>query len=389
MSYASSGDLSTVVARIGDLERRYVDEVLAGGFRTSSADRFTKRLEMAFSERIGAEYSIALINGTATLHAALHAAGIGAGDEVIVPPLTMASTTFAILQVGATPVFADIDPYTWTLDPASVRERLSARTRALLPVALFGLAPDLDGLMEIADTHGLFVLEDDAQCFLGRIGDRMVGSIGHAASFSLQSSKHVTSGEGGLVVTRDRELADRIRRFSGLGYASLGATQGRITRDTIQDPAYVRHVEMGFNYRMSELCAAVALAQIERLDELVAVRTRAARAFSDVIAGVEWLTPQTTPAGFTNCFWTYAVCLDRDDVTWHEFRDAFRDAGGDGLYSAWRLTYEEPAFAGFSRPCPVAEDVQSRLLLFKTNYWDGGRLERQVEALGVTLERLA
>jgi len=375
--------------RIGDLERRYVDEVLATGFRTSAGDRFTKRLEVAFAERIGTDYAIALVNGTATLHTALAAAGVGVGDEVIVPPLTMSATTFGALQAGATPVFADVDPTTWTLDPASVRAHVTDRTRAVIPVALFGLGPDMDGLMALADQHDLFVLEDDAQCFLGQIGDRVVGSIGNAASFSLQSSKHATSGEGGLLVTSDRDLADRVRRFSGLGYASLGATQGRITRETIQDPGYARHVEMGFNYRIPELCAAVGLAQIERLDELVDVRIRAAAALGEIAEASGWLTAQTTPPGHRHTYWTYAVRIDRDDVSWHTFRDAFAANGGDGIYAAWMLTYREPAFAHLAQECPVAEAVQPRLLLFKTNYWDPRDLERQVEALEQTVAQLA
>jgi perosamine synthetase len=378
-----------VVERISELERRYVADVLDHGFRTSAGDRYTRRLEAAFAAVVGVKYAIALANGTMTLHAALAAAGVGPGDEVIVPPLTMSSTAFSVLHAGATPIFADVDPGTWALDPASVEERITERTRAVMPVALFGLAPDLDELMAVAGRHGLFLLEDDAQCFLGKIGSRAVGSIGHAASFSLQSSKHLSAGEGGLIVTDDRELADRIRRFSGLGYATLGATHGRISRDVIQDPDYARHVEMGFNYRISELCAAVSLAQVERIEELVDVRLRAGRAFEAAVQGHEWLVPQVTPSGFTHTYWTYGVRLARGDVTWHEFRDAFREHGGDGIYAAWRLSYLEPWFEALAGDvsCPVAEALQPRLLLFKTNYWDPNELAGQVEALEKTIRR--
>ena len=247
--------------RITDLERRYVLEVLDGQFRTSAGSSMTRRLEEKFAAIFGCEYAISFVNGTATMHAALAAAGIGPGDEVIVPPLTMASTAFAVLHAGAVPVFADVDPDTWTLAPAAVAAAVTPRTRGIIPVAIYGLSPDMDPLMALAARHGLFVLEDDAQCFLGTYQGRVVGSLGHAASFSFQSSKHMTSGEGGMITTNDAGLAERIRRFNSLGYAAVGAAagKGKITRETIQDPAYERHASVGWNYRLPELCAAVAL----------------------------------------------------------------------------------------------------------------------------------
>jgi len=171
-------------------------EVLEGQFRTSQSGRMTARLERLFAETFDAGYAISFANGTATMHAALAAMGVGPGDEVIVPPLTMSATSLAVLHTGATPIFADIDPHTWTLDPEAVRRSVSARTRAIIPVALYGLPPDMPALMAIAAQHGLGVVEDDAQCFLGAIGGRLAGSIAHASSFSFQSSKHMTSGEG-------------------------------------------------------------------------------------------------------------------------------------------------------------------------------------------------
>ncbi len=192
--------------RISGLEYQYVREVLDSQFRSSAGSLMNTRLERAFAERFGTQYAIAFNNGTATLHAALAAAGIGPGDEVIVPPLTMASTSFAVLHCGATPVFADIDPHTWTLDPRSVEQRLTPRTKGMIPVSIYGLAPDMDPLMEICERRGLFCLEDAAQCFLGYYNQRVVGSIGHASSFSFQSSKNLTSGEGGMVLTNDGEF---------------------------------------------------------------------------------------------------------------------------------------------------------------------------------------
>ncbi|MDD1671094.1 MAG: DegT/DnrJ/EryC1/StrS family aminotransferase [Methanomicrobiales archaeon] len=376
-------------------------EVLDSQFRTSSGGIMTKRLEEEFAKRFHTKYAISFINGTATMHAALAAAGVGLGDEVIVPPLTMASTSFAVIHCGATPVFADIDPDTWTVDPASVEERISPRTKAIIPVALYGLLPDLDPLMDLAGEHGLFVLEDDAQCFLGYYRGRMGGSIGHAASFSFQSSKHLTSGEGGMVTTSDPDLATRIRRVSSLGYAAVegGAGRGKITKETIQDPNYERHVCIGWNYRMPELCAAVALGQVERIEELVGMRQKVARLYDEVMEECDWLVPQSVPGDRIHSYWSYVARIDGTSVSWHDFRRKFVELGGDGIYAAWKLTYLEPAFRdrlisphqrqNYSKGlCRNAEAVQPRLLQFKTNYLDLEQAAQIMDALSRTIRDL-
>ncbi len=384
------------IDRISSRAYQYVCEVLRSEFFGSRSAGMMGRLERAFAERFGVGYAISFVNGTATLHAALAAAGVGPGDEVIVPPLTMASTAFAALHAGAVPVFADIDPRTWTLDPASVAERITERTKAIIPVAIYGLSPDMDPIMDLAREHDLFVLEDDAQCFLGTYKGRLVGTLGHAASFSFQSSKHMTSGEGGMVITDDPELADKVRRFGSLGYAAVGAGQGKISKDDIQDPSYARHVEVGWNYRISELAAAVALEQTERLDELVAWRVEMARLYQQAVDGVDWLVPQYVPDGYGHAYWTYVLKLNRDDITWHDFRRVYLDLGGEPFYGAWRLNYLEPAFQGRKfaayqwqefEPglCPVAEEVQPRLIQLPTNYFDRATMERQAEILARTI----
>ncbi|MBI3960788.1 MAG: DegT/DnrJ/EryC1/StrS family aminotransferase [Chloroflexi bacterium] len=385
--------------RIGERERAYVQQVLDSQFRTSAGSLMTKPLEQLFAETFDSRFAIAFINGTATMHAALAAAGVGPGDEVIVPPLTMASTAFAVLHANAIPVFADIDPKTWTIDPQAIAACITPRTKAIIPVSIYGLAPAMDGIMELAARHNLFVLEDDAECFLGYYKGRIVGSIGHASSFSFQSTKHMTSGEGGMITTNDEGLAEGIRRFNSLGYAAVGAAagKGKITRATIQDPLYERHVSIGFNYRMPELCAAVALAQLERLRELVDLRIQAARLYEQALAGCPWLTPQATPDGYIHSYWTYVACLAPEvDFSWYDFRNKYKEMGGDGIYAAWQLNYLEPAFRQtsfhpeqtqvFARGlCPVAEAVQPRLLQFKTNYFDLAVAAQKAEALARTI----
>lgn len=272
--------------RITELEKKYVDEVLETNFRSSSGAVMMQRLEKTFAKLIGKNYAVSFINGTETMHAVLEALGIGEGDEVIVPPLTMSSTSFAVLQSGATPVFADVCEDSFLINPESIKDNITDKTKAIIPVSLYGMMPKMDEIMDIAKNEGLFVLEDDAQCIGGTYKGKMAGAFGQASSFSFQSSKHLTSGEGGIIVTDDLELAQNVRKVSSLGYAGVDAGKGRISKTDIQDPLYDRHVTMGWNYRMPELCAAVALAQTERADVLINVRKNTGKQLYGVVEGL-------------------------------------------------------------------------------------------------------
>lgn len=392
------------IERVTELERKYVNQVLDNAFRSSSNYCMVTQLEKEFAETFDVEYAIAMVNGTVTLHAALEAAGVGEGDEVICPPLTMSSTSLAVIHANAIPVFADIDPDTFLITPESIESVITERTKAVIPVSLYGLSTDIDGIMEVARKHGLVVIEDDAQCFLGTYKGRIVGSTADMSSFSFQSSKHMTAGEGGMVVTNDADLALKLRRYSGLGYGSIGLEKGRISKDDIQSPSFERHVSMGWNYRPSDLCGAVALAQLERLEELVEMRVLAAQHFLDAIKEADWLTPQYIPEYATSSYWAFVMKLDTDHVSWNAFRSKFIELGGDGIYGAWMLSYLEPAYknhAFLGREkyiekngeyafglglCPVAEEVQPRLLQLKTNYWDEADSMKQAEILNETIK---
>ena len=230
----------------------------------------------------------------------------------------------------------------------------------------------------------------------------MVGTFGDAASFSFQSSKHLTSGEGGIVLTNQEDLANRIRRVNSLGYAGVGASKAKISKLDIQSPDYDRHVSMGWNYRMPELCCAVELAQVERIDEGVQKRVNAALKFKEAVDNSEILVGQYTPDYCTNSYWTYVAKLD-EGINWYEFRKKFLDLGGHGFYSAWKLSYQEPMFKdrnllnreqNLTRnseenyqegSCPIAENLQTRLVQFKTNYWNEGEADSQAEILIRTL----
>ncbi len=388
------------IERITDLERRYAMESLDGQFETHNNYKFVVRLEKAFAEKMDAKHAVGFVNGTATLHTALEAAGVGIGDEVIVPPLTMSSTSLAVLQANAIPVFADVDERTFLLSAAEVEKKITPRTKAIIVVALYGLMADMDAIMDVARRHNLVVIEDDAQCFLGTYKGKKAGTIGDMSSFSFQASKHLTSGEGGMVTTNNDDYALKLRRISGLGYGSISMKKARITKDDIQDPAYERHIQLGWNYRMSDVVGAVALAQTERMEELVAIRTESGKILEDAIKGCNWLIPQYTPEECVHAYWAVAVRMVNPKFTWYDFRRKFMELGGDGIYAAWKLTYQEPAFQqrnfmgreklmdGYSYEnchCPVAEKVQAEMLQFKTNYFDTAEAEAQADILKKTI----
>ncbi len=387
-----------------DTEYQYVREVLDFGWHNTRGPGFCGRLEAAFAARYGAEYAITHSNGTATMHSCLVAAGVGPGDEVIIPSLTMASTAYVALHHNAVPVFADIDEATLELSVESIRERITPYTKAIIPVALYGMAADMDPLMALARERGLVVIEDNAQCYLGEYHGRLVGTLGDMASFSFQGSKHMTCGDGGIVITSDERYAERVRKAAVLGYSTLSARPGAtsVPKEIRQDPAFERHESLGWNYRMPELCAAVALAQLERIEDLVSWRRAVAAGYDEAFAGCTWLRPQTVPEGYRHSYWCYTVVLETEDVSWHQFRDKIVELGGEPVYGAWRPVHLEPAFReerfyGRGCPthcplyqrtpqkyevglCPVTERLQPRLFQFRTNY-TRDRAVRQFEAI--------
>lgn len=402
--------------RCGETDRRYMNEVLDAGFGNFESAHMLERFERAFAEKFGVGYAISHNSGSGTMVSCLLAAGIGPGDEVIVPTCTMASTAFVVVQCGAVPVFADSDPRTFTIDPADVERKITPYTRAIIPVSVFGLSPDFDPLLRLAHKHNLTIIEDDAECFLATYKGRLVGTIGHSASFSFQGSKHMTSGgDGGMVITKDEEYARNIRKAAVCGYRTLGGKAGQtmIPRDERQDWAFERHDRLGYNFRMSAVQAALGLAQLERLDALVAARCYIAGQYEAVLRDTKcpWLIPPYTPDGYGHSYWAYACKLDERmlGVDWRAFRRTFIAHGGDGLYGVWTPVHLEPIFQTMAfygsrdrapnvdprykgavksynaGDCPVAEDFRRYLCLFKTGMQTLDKVNAQVDALHKTI----
>jgi perosamine synthetase len=362
------------------------------------------KLEVEFAAKINCQYSLAFTNGTATLHTALEALGIGVGDEVIVPPLTMAATCFSVLQTGALPVFADVDRETGQISASSIQKSISSRTKAIMTVALYGGCPDYQEIIKLAP--GVPIIEDNAEAFGCLYYGEHIGNIGIFSSYSLQTSKHLTAGEGGLLCTNDEELANKARRIQSLGYAAVGANKFKISKKDIQHPDYERHVQLGWNYRMSELVAAVTRGQVARSQKLVNLRISYAKKFQEVAKGSRILTPLKNHQGVDSSFWAIPFVLDINRVTWENFRDVYLSQGGKGIYAAWKLNYDEPVFRSLSFmgreklltaeqkeyllsvTCENAEFLQPRLLAFRSNEWNALQQRAQIKALRRTLEIL-
>lgn len=391
--------------RFGDLEFRYIREVLDSGFGSSTSGSMNNRFEAAFAKTVGAEYAVTFNSGTSTLHAALDAVGVGYGDEVITSPLTVISNLDVILAQNAVPVFADIDSETFNIDPADVARKITPKTKAIMPISLYGLSCDLDKLMELGAEHGVAVINDAAEAFGSTFNGKKIASIADVTSYSTENSKHITTGDGGIVVTNDPALAEKMRKFGSLGYAALKAADGRIrsNKDIFQNPNYKRHDAFGYNYRMPEVAAAVGLAQTERMDFFLDLRVEIAKAFLSIIDDCDFLKPQKVPSGYTNTYWTVATTFELEDVSWSDFRRKFADFGGDGIYAAWSLLYREklissddwkkrcpPLYKNICFPenglCPVAEFVQPRIMQFVNNYGSVEEATPQIEALEKTVK---
>lgn len=382
-------------------ELEYLQRVLRSESWASTGGSWVHGLEETFARYAGNDYAVAMNSGTSTLHAALVAVGVKPGDEVISPALTVIMDTTATLHAGAVPVYADVDAETFNVDPESVERAISPRTKAVIAVSLYGLPADLPTIKAICDRHGVPLIEDNAQCVGGSINQAPIGSFGVVSSWSFENTKHLSAGEGGMLTTGSEHLATLMRKVGGHGFRNLTATEGRVRlRDEVfQSPDYERHDELGWNYRMPEFIAAVAMAQLERVDDLIHLRQVAAQRLMEAMADAPFLIPQRVPKGYVNSYYTLGVAFDPDcaGITWKEFRRLFVEEGGEGFYGCWAVPYLEPlirtgaylarmpeGFPGREYPrglCPVAEALQPRIMQFKTNYRDAQVLERQAEAL--------
>jgi perosamine synthetase len=278
----------------GGNEKKYVNECLDEGW-VSSNGKFIPRFEEEFARFCGAKHAIACCNGTVALHLALLALGIGPGDEVIVPTVTFVATANAVHYCGATPVFAESEPHTWNIDPEDVARKITPRTKAIIAVHLYGHPADMDPLAALARQHGLALVEDAAEAHGAEYHGRRAGSLGDVATFSFYGNKNLTTGEGGMCLTDNPELAEKMRLLKG---------QGMDPKRRYWFPI------VGYNYRMTNIAAAIGLGQLERADWHLGRRRQVFAWYREMLAGHADLHCQPEAERARHACWMMTVLID-------------------------------------------------------------------------------
>lgn len=275
-------------------EKKYLMECIDTGW-ISSEGPFVKEFEEKFSSKVGRKYGVAVCNGSAALVVAVAALGLKEGDEVIMPTFTIISCANAVIMAGAIPVLVDSDPYTWNMDVDQIESRITPKTRAIMVVHIYGLPVDMDPVVKIAKKHGLKIIEDAAEAHGQTYKGKPCGSFGDISAFSFYPNKHVTTGEGGMVVTDNDELAERCRSLRNLCFQA--------------NRRFV-HEEIGWNFRMTNLQAAIGLAQLERLDEFVKKKRNMGKYYTKKLKDVEFIQlPSEKTSYAENIYWVYGIML--------------------------------------------------------------------------------
>jgi len=384
-------------------ELKYLEKVLNSKQWSGTSGNWNNKLETEFAKVVGTKYAIAMNSGTSTLHSALVACGVKPGDEVLTPALTVFMDTSAILHANAIPVYVDVNKETFNINPLDIEKKITNKTKVIIVVALYGLLPDMDSIMKIAKKHNLVVIEDNAQYFPSN-GYVLRGDF---ASYSFENTKHLSCGEGGMLVTNNKKYAELARKVAGHGFKNLQAEEGRVRlrEDVFQNPHYKRHDTLGWNYRLSEFSVAIVLAQLEKAKELVRLRKVSAELFLDVIKDCDYLIPQKVPLGYVNSYYTLGIIYEGEKkigVSWEDFRKQYIKFGGDGVYGCWSIPYLEPVISErtFDKHnkiiykgirykkglCPVAEFIQPKIMQFKTNYRSLELADEKAEALRKTIK---
>ena len=370
-------------------ELDYVLEVLDSENMERKSNPYVNRFEKKFSEVFQSKYSIAHNSGTSTLHSCLFALGVRKGDEVISPAHTVIMNSFVTLHVGALPVYVDIDSDTFNMCPIDLEKKITDKTKAIQAVHMHGNPSDMVEIMRIAEKHNIPVIEDSAQCVLGYIDGKLVGTFGDMASWSFENKKHMSTGEGGMVTTDNEHYGTLVRKHSGLGYKTLEAGQSlrQLLPKDFQNPHYKRHDTLGYNYRMNELTAAVGLGQLERVEFLVDRRIKIARMYDEAFKDCDFIIPQKVLDCHVNTYWTYTVKYEGDD--WFGLYNKVKENGGDGFYGGLSIPYQEPVMYRhdyYKGDCPNAEEVQPKMMQFKCNYRNLDEAKSKIDILKKTLE---
>ncbi len=337
---------------ISEEEQQEVLKVLKSQMLTLLHGEFVSKFEKEFARYIGVKHAIAVNTGTAALHIAIASLNIGPGDEVIVPPFTFIASASSILHNNAIPIFADIDDKSYTLDPNSVREKITEKTKAIIPVHLAGIGADMSELMDIGSDYGIHVIEDAAQSIGTRCYKKKVGSIGHLGCFSFYPSKNMTTGEGGMITTNDDELAEQCRLLRHHG-----------------EPEWYVYNRLGYNYRMTEIQGAIGRVQLKKIDSFISMRNKNAKYLSEATSKLNGINPPFIPEYCEPAFNYWIGRLDPDvlGITKTQFLNRFPRS---------KVLYPKPLYKtklfqekiAYSKGCPWSCPFYNKEINYKEVY---------------------
>lgn len=327
-------------------EKKYLNECIESGW-ISSEGPFVKEFEEKFASRVNRKFGIAVCNGTVGLELAVKAIGINPGDEIILPSFTIISCAAAIVRAGAIPVLVDSDPLTWNMDVSKIEEKITSRTKAIMVVHTYGLPVDMDTVIAVANKHNLKIIEDAAEAHGLLYKGKPCGSFGDISVFSFYPNKHVTTGEGGMVLTNDPEISNLSKSLRNLCF--------------LPERRFV-HEDLGWNFRMNNLQAAVGLAQLERLDEFIDIKKSMGKLYNNALSGIDSIQNPLLQTSFAeNIFWVYGLVLKNKDL---KFRDELTKElakRGIGTRPFFWCMHEQPILKkmGFfqNESYPVAEKM--------------------------------
>lgn len=329
-------------------ELRYVTDAVSTGWISSSGS-YVKGFEEKFADYCGVKYAVAVCNGTVALHLALRALEIGEGDEVIIPSFTMIASAFAVCYTGAKPVFVDADAKTWNIDFNRIEEKITQKTKAIMPVHIFGNPCEMDSINQLARKHNLYVVEDAAEAHGAEYKGDKVGSLSDVSAFSFFANKNLTAGEGGVVVTNNEQIYNQARYFKNMCFP-------------LDAPRNYRHKDIGYNYRMSNLHAAIALAQTENADQYRDMRIRNGLLYQKHLSGVKGITLQQQTVDSTSVYWMNAILLDDKQfrVSRDELIAELRDQNIDTrlLFSGMHV---QEALKKYGADCSGSYDITDNL----------------------------
>lgn len=349
-------------------ELEYVSDCIKTNW-ISSMGGYITRFEELFSNFCGVNHGVSCCNGTAALHLALASLGIGPGDEVILPTFTMVASANAVVYCGAKPVFIDSEPRTWNMDVSQIEERITKNTKAIMPVHIYGHPVDIDPLLKIAKKHDLFVVEDAAEAHGAEYKSKKAGSLGDVACFSFYANKILTTGEGGMVVTSNEEIAEKAKSLRNHAFGK---------------PRFL-HKEIGFNYRMTNIQAAIGCAQMEKIEQFIEARRQNAKLYSSLLKHEKGLTLPVEESWAKNVYWMYGLLIENGfGITKDKAMESLRNLDVDTRSFFYPL-HSQPAYTkllGKQEDCPVADALGRKgLYLPSASSLTEEQVHKVVEAL--------